>query len=65
MAVTVNVAGIERNVYDEVSDLDENRNKRLRSEMPPKLFCVDTLPLTAQYSTPIAQMEREFPLTLY
>ena len=61
----MNVAGIEINVSDEIPDLDENRNKRLRSEMSPKLFCVGTLPLTTQYSTPFAQVERDFPLTLY
>jgi len=65
MAVTVNVVGNERTVYAEISDLDGNRNGRLRSEMPPKVFCVGTLPLAAQCNTPVAQGERNFPLTLY
>jgi len=37
MAVTVNVEGNERTVYAESSDLDGNKNTRLRLEMPPKV----------------------------
>ena len=65
MAVTVYVVGNELTVYAEISDLDGNRNGRLRSEMPPKMFCVCTLPLAAQYNSPVGQVERNFPLTLY
>jgi len=61
----VHVVGNERTVYAENSVLDGNRNGRLRSEKPPKVFCVGTLPLAAQYNTPVAQVERNFPLTLY
>ena len=59
------VAGNELTVHAETSDLDRNRNMRLRSEMPPKVFCVGTLSLIAQYSTPVAHVDRDFPLILY
>jgi hypothetical protein len=46
-AVIVDVAGNECTVYAESAVLVGKRNKRLRSDMPPKVFFVGTVPLTA------------------